>query len=176
MSSQWRRLSAIASVVVGDYDRALPYLEEEAAAQTRFRLQTLVGVNPQLGNVASMSTAPLTHGPQAAIDARPLYRSRAVADALITYPVQWSTTQFMRALCCLEQGSNELSQTLLREILELDPESELRTAVVFYTTVTTGERVRIEPPSDSIPVWDGMFAPDEATTDPAPAPAATDAS
>jgi hypothetical protein len=80
--------------------------------------------------------------------------------------VQWSSTQFSRALCCLELGRNEQAGQILRQVLQLDPETEFRTGIAFYALVTTGERISIQPPSDSIPVWGGMFAPDVPPTEP----------
>jgi hypothetical protein len=103
---------------------------------------------------------PFTHGPTEATEFQPVYRAQVMADLLLTYPAQWSMTQLNRALCCFEQGQTEEARILLQQLLRYEPESEFRPVVAFYLNCATGERVPVEGPSQQIPVWGEMFAPD----------------
>jgi hypothetical protein len=74
--------------------------------------------------------------------------------------------QLNRALCCFEQGKVEQARDLLQQLLKYDPETEFRPAVAFYLASATGPPVALEGPSQQIPIWSGMFAPDGETGSP----------
>jgi tetratricopeptide (TPR) repeat protein len=159
-AARWRNLTALASIAAGDYDRAQFLWSDEAEKLSLLRLRSVLGTSPELGTAFTASTVPLTHGPAEATEFSPVYRAQVLADLLLAYPSQWSTAQFSRALCAFEQGKHEQGRDLLREVLKSDPETEFRPAVAFYLNCATGEPVPVEGPSQQIPVWDGMFAPD----------------
>ena len=170
MPARWRNLTALASVAAGDYDRAQELWSDEADAATQLRLRTLLGMSPELGTAFTVSTVPLTHGPAEATEFGPVYRTQVMADLMLAFPPQWTGAQLNRALCCFEQGHTELGQDLLRQVLKYDPETEFRLAVAFYLSCASGVPVPLEGPSQQVPVWDGMFAPDEGDGGPGAAP------
>jgi tetratricopeptide (TPR) repeat protein len=167
--SEWRHFTALANIAAGDYDRARELWADDARIATHIRLQSLLGMSPDPREVPGMSSIPLANVPRHALDARGLTRAAITADVLLSHLPRWSQTQFLRAITYLEQGHTDLAAALLQNILDFDPETELRPAVAFYLSTITGKPVEFLPPSQQIPVWDGMFAPDEAESDPASA-------
>jgi tetratricopeptide (TPR) repeat protein len=159
-AARWRNLTALANVSAGDYDRARDLWSDDSRQSNLLRLRSILGTNPDPGRSFVSSTVPFTHGPTEATEFQPVYRAQVMADLLLTYPAQWSMTQLNRALCCFEQGQTEEARILLQQLLRYEPESEFRPVVAFYLNCATGERVPVEGPSQQIPVWGEMFAPD----------------
>ncbi len=175
LAGRWRNLTGLASVAAGDYDRAQMLWRDEAELATLLRLRSVLGTSPELGTAFTTSTVPLTHGPAEATEFGPVYRTQVMADLMLTYPNQWAMAQLNRALCSFEQAKTDQGRELLQQILNSDPESEFRPAVAFYLNCATGIPVSLEGPSQQIPVWDGMFAPDTPEGGGGEAPAQDDA-
>lgn len=157
----WRQNTALANIAAGNGERARELWGDDARAATRARLQSLLGFSPLVGEVPGLSSVPLTHAPRDISDARPLTRAAVMGDVLLAYPPQWTLDQLCRALVLLDTGENEPATELLQQILDFDPESQYRPLIAFYLSTITGERVELAPPSEEIPIWEGMFAPDE---------------
>ena len=168
MASVWRQTTALANIAAGNGDRARELWGDDARAATLSRLQTLLGFSPAAGEVPGLSSVPLTHSPREMLDARSLTRAAVMGDLLLAYPPQITISQLSRALTLLEIGENDLAVATLQQILDADPESQYRPLVAFYLATATGEGVPFSPPSDEIPIWDGMFAPDEPADPAAP--------
>ena len=172
-ASTWREATALANIAAGNDDRARELWGENGRHATLLRVQSALGLSPLPGEVPGLSSVPMSHALREILDARPLTRAAIAGDLLLQYPSEWVLDQLYRALALLEAGENDLAEGLLREILSADPETPYRPVVAFYLSTISGESVPFGPPSNEIPVWDGMFAPDEheaATPDPTAAP------
>jgi hypothetical protein len=97
------------------------------------------------------------------LDARSLTRATILADLLFSYPQQWGRDQFIVADCDLEDGRNLAAIERLQQLLERDPETELRAIAVFYKSTITGQPPVLFPPSQEIPIWKGLIAEDSET-------------
>ncbi|MBL8849989.1 MAG: hypothetical protein JNG89_09900, partial [Planctomycetaceae bacterium] len=167
VAGRWRNATALANIAAGNYERARTLLTEDIDAATSMRLQAVIGTSP-----APISTVPFTHAPSVIADVRALTRTTLFADLLFGYPQQINRDQFMLAACDLEDGRNIAAAERLDEVLVRDPEADLRTTVVFYLSALNDRAVEFARPSESIPVWGGMFADDAegATTSAAETP------
>jgi tetratricopeptide (TPR) repeat protein len=166
VASRWRNATALANIAAGNYERARILLNEDADAATDMRLQSVLGTSPRLGEVPGISTAPFTHAPADVADMRGISRATLAADLLYGYPQQWNRDQFVLAACDMEDGRNRAAVKRLDDILQRDPESELRPVTAFYLTTMTGQAKSFTPPSQEIPISGEMFA-DDAETGPA---------
>jgi tetratricopeptide (TPR) repeat protein len=147
--SQWRNMTALANLAVGEVDRAIQLWTDEARTQSRTTLNSLLSQPFGSGLIS------IQH------DLWPATMARAVVGALIQFPERWAQLHVEQALVQLEVGRLERATELLQGVLEGHPEYSQRGLVVFYLTMLTGEEYDITRPSDRIPVWPGMFAPDE---------------
>lgn len=168
LASRWRSAAAMANIAAGNYERARTLLQEDADAATQVRLQSILGFSPNPGQEPGLSTVPLTHGPRDFTEVRGVSRATITADLLYAYPQQWNRDQFLIASLDMEDGRNRAAAERLDEILERDPEAELRATAVFYLSSLTGRVESFTPPSQDIPIWGEMFADDAA--DPAGPP------
>jgi hypothetical protein len=160
-ASTWREATAMANIAAGNDDRARELWRENGQSATLLRMQSILGLSPLPGEMPGLSSVPLTHGVREIVDARPLTRAALAGDLLLQYTSEWVLNHLYRALVLLETGDNDLAEGLLRQILDEDPETPYRPLVAFYLSTISGEAVEFGPPSNEIPVWDGMFAPDE---------------
>lgn len=165
-ASTWRQTTAQANIAAGNDERARELWGENSRAATLLRLQSVLGFSPAPGEVPDLSSVPLTHAVREVLEARPLTRAAIAGDLLLQYPAEWELDQLCRALVLLEAGENELAEGLLQELLNRDPESTYRPLVAFYLSTISGEPVNFGPPSNEIPIWDGMFAPDDTAEAP----------
>lgn len=158
--SRWRNTTAYANIAAGNYERARTLLEEDAAAATEMRMQSTLGMSPKPGEQPGLSSVPLTHAFPDLLDARMISRVSIAGDLLYAYPQQWNRDQYLIAACDMEDGRNHAAAQRLTTLVERDPESELRALAVFYASSLTGNPESFSPPSQDIPVWGDMFAPD----------------
>ncbi len=158
--SQWRNSTAIANLMANDLSRAANLWAEDAEAQNKQNVRALLVQPP-------MSSAPIP-----TMDIWSAITLRTHANALVNFPERWATAKLQEALVRIDQGNLEAAKNALSAILDGHPEFSMRSLVVFYLTLITGEKYEMEPPSSWIPIWGDMFAPDEEeesqSTEPAP--------
>jgi len=170
VTTRWRSATAVANIAAGNYERARTLLEDDAKAATEMRLQSTLGMSPAPGQVPSLSTAPFAHGTEDLLDARSLTRATILTDLLYSFPQQWGRDQFLLATCDLEDGRNLAALARFQQLLERDPESELRGIVAFYDSAMTGRIPQLFTPSQEIPIWNDLIAQDPAAPEAAAAP------
>jgi tetratricopeptide (TPR) repeat protein len=151
---KWRSQAAILSLANARYPRAASLWREEALQQQEQRLGTMLDMLPfvspipeYLDRYAGLSW--------------PLQQTMSSVKTLIQDPANSIRLLFDSALCHLERGDNQTAESQLRQILEIDPETQLRQIVITYLHLITDERFEIEPPSMRIPISRDMFAHDK---------------
>ncbi len=151
--SQWRSSTAVANLIANDLSRAATLWAEDAEAQNEQNIRALL-VQP-----------PAASAPNQTMDIWSGITLRTHANALVNFPERWATAKLQEALVRIDQGELEPARDALAAIYEGHPEFSMRSLVVFYLTLITGEQYEIEPPSAWIPVWGDMFSPDEEEDD-----------
>lgn len=155
--SQFRDASVVANLVANMRDRPAKTLAEEAKTQNQQNIQALLVEPPGVA-----TTAPT-------LDLRAAIVVRTHFSALAEFPERWSTAKLTEALIRIDQGELEQARNALQAIYDGHPEFSMRALVVLYLTLITDQQFEMEPPSQWIPIWEEMFAPDEP--EPADAPA-----
>ena len=107
-----------------------------------------------------MIQPPASANPLPTMDIWPGLTSRTHYSALLEFPERWANTKLQQAIVLLDQGDLKLAKTTLEEIYEGHPEYSLRSLVVLYLALLTGEEYELEPPSARIPIWGDMFTPE----------------
>lgn len=152
--TQWRDVTATANLAANVPDRAADLYAEEAVDFNENSLRSLIFQPP-----AAAAPAP-------SLDIWPTITLSTHANALVRFPERWATVKLHEALIRIDQGNLEAATQALLAIYEGHPEFSLRSLVAFYLNLLTGETYEMLPPSQWIPVWDGMFAPDEPSSSP----------
>ena len=60
---------------------------------------------------------------------------------------EWEQSQFQLALCELEQGRNGEATTILRQLIDSNPDGPLRRHAAFYLTLLTGAQISLDGPA-----------------------------
>jgi tetratricopeptide (TPR) repeat protein len=166
---QLRHTIALAAFCVGDYDKAI----EQWVKQANETEQGLM--------LARLGTLPMVNRP---IDPIPLFTQSTPLFMRVgeEWPYVGWTTEGMfagpmamtmanslwnAALCEIEVGRPVNAAQLLERMLELYPETSYRPLALFYIELIHDEPTEIDlyPPSQFIPVWEGMFAPGPAVAE-----------
>lgn len=150
MLEQWKVSVSIANLVANVRSRPVELFGEMTETLNNQHIQAL------------MIQPPASANPLPTMDIWSGLTSRTHYGALLEFPENWANTKLQQAMILLDQGDLELAKTTLGEIYEGHPEYSLRSLVVLYLTLLTGEEYEVEPPSAWIPIWGDMFAPEEA--------------
>ena len=159
MIAQWRELCGYANLGVHNPLRAVELWSQKVIDENR----------TYINNIASM--APLVANPSLNQDLWPAISTFHIAIGAIGFPDTWATFQLQNAFVRIDSGLIDDAIADLERILEVHPEYPLRPLVVLTLVSLTGKEYDINPPSDQIPVWSGMFADDEPTDSSAASPA-----
>lgn len=158
MFEQWKVTTAISNLVANVRTRPAKLFSEIAESLNKQNLQALL--------IQPAGTA----NPMPSLDIWPGITTRTHYSALLEFPERWANSQMQRALILLDQGELEGAKATLEEILNEHPEYSLRSLVVLYLSMMTGEEYEVEPPSAWIPIWGDMFVPDEEDETNQPSP------
>lgn len=161
VTSIWRNATAFSRIAHGDYDGAINLWKDDLEQVTQSRIRSLLDTFPL------QSTLDVKH------DLYGATRGMAAMDMLYTFPERFAIDHFHIALAAMEQGKFSIARSSLKSILDHAPNCSLRPLVVYYHFLLTGEALKVENPEFQIPVWDGMFAPDDSA-EPAASPPADD--
>jgi hypothetical protein len=145
---QWKVSVSIANLVANVRSRPVELLGEMAESLNKQNIQAL------------MIQPPASANPLPTMDIWPGLTSRTHYSALLEFPERWANTKLQQAIVLLDQGDLKLAKTTLEEIYEGHPEYSLRSLVVLYLALLTGEEYELEPPSARIPIWGDMFTPE----------------
>lgn len=148
-STRWRQANMLANLVANERTRAATLMAEDAVMQNELNVRSLI-IQP-----------PAASAPMPSQDVWSAVTLRMAANALISFPEVWAGAQLQSGLILIEKGDLKGAKSALESILEIHPEFSMRPLVVLYLRLMTQEEIEFEPPSQWIPVWDGMFAPDE---------------
>ena len=152
--SRWRNMTALANLAASDTDRASKLWADDADMQARSTMNSLLRQKPFVGNTSPEE-----------IDMWATMMARMGYSAMIEFPERWSQLRLQQALVELESGRASVATEILKSILDEHPEYSMRPIVAFYLGAITGTEYEVSPPSNWIPVWGEMFAPDEPDDD-----------
>lgn len=147
--SQWRTNTALANVIANGRPRAAKLWSDEANSVNEQSLRSLL-VQP-----------PATAAVSQTFDAWAAIISRIHAGALLGFPETWASAKFQEALARIDSGELTAAREALQSIYDLAPDFSQRSLVVLYLSLITGKDYELERPQDWIPIWDGMFTPDD---------------
>jgi hypothetical protein len=148
LASQWRSLAATINLCAFDTKRAISLWEGEQRSMLETEIRALL--NQPLASFG----IPLQHALWPAVTAR------FAVSAAIEIPERWAQSQLQAARADLEAARLSEAAQRLQSLLEFCPEFSQRGVVVFYLQLLTDETYDPAPPSERIPIWEGMFAPD----------------
>lgn len=147
--SQWRSMAAMASLAAAEAERPLQLWADDVQAMTHATLSAL------LSQPFAATMIDVQH------DLWPATSVSLAVTAELQFPERWAQRMLEQALVQIEVGRLTEARKLLEQILEHHPEFSQRTIAVFYLSLLTGKEFEVTPPSNWIPIWEGMFAPDE---------------
>jgi hypothetical protein len=165
--SQWRSLAATINLCAFDAQRAVTLWESEQRTLLENEIHAL------LGQPLASFGIPLQHSLWPAVTVR------LAVSAAIEIPERWAQWQLQAARVELEVAKLDDATRRLQALLDFCPEFSQRGIVVFTLQLLTGKTYDPAPPSDRIPIWEGMFTPEgskrktDTRTAPAGAPAST---
>ena len=148
-TAQWRDMTGYANLGMLNPMRAIELWSELSVEQNFAAVKQIVSMPP------ISSTPAMIH------DVWPAYAVGATLNGVGNFPNQWATLQLQNAFVHLDYGLVDEATADLERILEIHPEYPFRSLVVITLATITGKEYDLNPPSDQIPVWEGMFADDE---------------
>lgn len=162
-----RHWIAFAALAVGDYEGAITQWTKQAEELQQFGMLSLMGTLPMVSR--PLEPVPLfmqiqdkggfVSWPAAAYVTGARMQQPGLPKDM---PLDVSLPLLNAALCRVELGQSEQAAELFKKLLEVDPDSRYRPLAIFYIRALIGEELDLNPPSEYIPVWDGMFDPGPA--------------
>ncbi len=147
--SQWRTTTALANAVANQRPRAAELFGEQALTLNEQNLRSIIHQPPGFAEAYPV------------IDIWSGLSLMTHFSALRDFPERWAILKLQQALVRIDQGNLQAAKDVLQTIYDVHPEFSMRSLVVLYLSLITGEEYELEPPSQKIPIWDGMFVPDE---------------
>ncbi|MEW4487778.1 hypothetical protein AB1L42_06825 [Thalassoglobus sp. JC818] len=147
--ARWREMNGFANLAALNPIRAIEMWTAQADSLNQSSVRGLLTIPPLASN------------PSGFLDIWPALSTRLAMAALVEFPERWSALMLQKAQAELDSGLVDEATEDLKQILEVHPEYSLRSLVVIMLAVLTGEDYGLRPPSDEIPVWDGMFSDED---------------
>jgi hypothetical protein len=155
----WRNGSAMANLMNGGEDTSIQRWDSDRKA-----IQQTAAMN-------AIRILPLITSPAPSKDLRAMLATTNAGNQL-GQAEQETMDGLHAALADLVCWRNEAAKVRLKELLDRNPETVLRTQILYFLSLLSPEKFIQEPPSQMVPTWSGMFA--EEPTEPAPADASKD--
>jgi tetratricopeptide (TPR) repeat protein len=155
-SSSIRSAIATAALAVGDYERAIKHWTRQAEETEQQAMLSLLGTLPMVNRPAESSMFLKIRDDWAT------YNWGTAVGAAYEMPGKASPPLLNAGFCYLEIGQPRQAAEVFERLLEIHPESPYRQLLGFYILLAKNKAIDPMPPSQYVPVWDGMFAPDPA--------------